>query len=962
MNLIYFYQHSDLSDIIFLRFLYLIITNRSPALFVRGLHQICAMITSHPAMRGHLIFLFLLVTCCRGFGQLAMVKGKVEARPGKEKLAGAMVSCSNAAHHYAMSSEADGEFKFKNIPYGTYDLVIDFVGYRPDTLHLQVASPKPGELKIFLVRNESSLADVNVFGKITQQEEAGARQKEQRNNNIVNVISARAMEHSPDINAANVLQRMSGLTIQRNGGGDEAYAVIRGLDPRYSNTLINGVKISSPDEKSRFVPLSIVPSDLLGSIEVHKSLTPDMEGDAIGGTVNMVMKDAPENKLFKVVGSLGYSALFFNRKFDNFSRTDIRRKSLFEQNGASCTARPQDFSRSNLDFKPIQPLPTAIVALTAGKRFWHRKLGILFSETFQNQYYGSSSVFNQAAVNIHTAAPTYSDYAAREFSTQQLNTGAVMHLDYRISDKNVLTFTNVVLYSFLAQARTMVDTAILGGNGGRTVPGTGPVSTDYYSVTSRQLVENAKLEGRHLLSQHFLLDWSGVFSDAFKRSPDFAGIAVNKKIDTLHTTPDGHGPYSFVSTPDYFDNISRTWQHNADKDLQGMANLSYRKALSGHISLELKGGGLYRHKTRFNIQDAYELQPTTSSSGVKQVYTGIRDAQWTVYNSHGTYDYDKNNYMLFEDITAIYGQLKLVFPVIELIGGARQEHTRQGYTLNTFYPTGINGITKEYTDLLPSAMIKVKANEQTNIRLSYFKSIARPNYYDLVPANIQSISSATVTTGNPQLRHSVADNYDLRYEWYPGQEQQWFAGVFYKRIKDPIESAYVNGTTYQPQNFGTATVYGAELQFTQYFGRVGFTGNYTYLNSSIRSVKSFIDLSQNIAKDSLQKRTLQGQTNHTLNLSLVYRNDRSKWFVQLAYQYIGQTLALVYPLYGYDYYRQPQSLLALSAETPLRNKRFILFGKFNNLLNSHTRQKINQLLVVDEITQFNFSIGLRFAQ
>ena len=101
------------------------------------------------------------------------------------------------------------------------------------------------------------------------------------------------MEVSPDINAANVLQRMRGLTIQRNGGGDDAYAIIRGLDPRYNNTLINGIKVASPDEKNRFVPLSIVPSDLLSSIEVSKSLLPEMEGDAIGGTVNLKMKDAP---------------------------------------------------------------------------------------------------------------------------------------------------------------------------------------------------------------------------------------------------------------------------------------------------------------------------------------------------------------------------------------------------------------------------------------------------------------------------------------------------------------------------------------------------------------------------------------------------------------------------------------------------------------------------------------------
>ncbi|HMH34742.1 MAG TPA: outer membrane beta-barrel protein [Puia sp.] len=913
-------------------------------------------------MHKYLLIIFFVFAYAESFSQ-SVLTGKVESQTRKEKLAGAFVSCSNnQGKRVNTVTDIDGAFKVKDLPPGSYELKIEYVGFITYTDRVVIEQNKTTELKILLAQDGKSLADVQVFGKISQEEDAGARQKEQRSNNVVNVISAKAMERSPDINAANVLQRMSGLTIQRNGGGDEAYAIIRGLDPRYSNTLINGIKIASPDEKSRFVPLSIIPSDLLGSIEVHKSLTPEMEADAIGGTVNMVMKDAPDKKVFKILGSVGYSKLFWDRKYEDFSKSDIGQRSLIEQYGPSYTAKPGEFSRSNLDFKPITPLPNTVFSATLGQRFLNNKLGVLLAETFQNQYYGSNSVFNQASVNIHTSQPTYSDYAVRAFSTQQLNNGLVLHLDYSFNDKHKITFTNVVLYSYLAQSRTIVDTAIIGGNGGRTVPGTGPVSTDYLSITSRQVIENAKLEGKHILSKHFLFDWTGVFSYATKRSPDFADIAVNKKIDTVHTTNDIHGPYTFVTTPDYFDNINRIWQHNEDKDFDGIANLTYKTVLPKNIFLEIKGGGLYRHKTRYNIQDEYQLLPTTSSSGVKQIYTNIYDAEWTVYNSHGTYDYDKNNYRLFEDVTAAFGQFKLVFPRLDIVGGVRQEHTSQGYTLNTFYPTQINGITKTYTDMLPSGAVKIKLNSKTNIRASYFKSLARPNYYDLVPANIRSVSSATVTTGNPQLRHSVADNYDLRYEFFPREEEQLFAGIFYKKIQDPIESAYVNGTTFQPQNFGTAKVYGLELQFSRYFGKFfGVTGNYTYLHSEIYSTKSYIDLSQNIAKDSLQKRSLQGQADHTLNLSLLYRNEKRSLFVQVAYEYIGKTLALVYPLYNYDYYQAPQSFLSLSAEKQLRNRHFTLFGKFNNILNTHTKQEINNLLVVDEVTKFNFSLGIRYA-
>jgi outer membrane receptor protein involved in Fe transport len=355
------------------------------------------------------------------------------------------------------------------------------------------------------------------------------------------------------------------------------------------------------------------------------------------------------------------------------------------------------------------------------------------------------------------------------------------------------------LYSNLAQARLIIDTSILGGNGGRTVPGTGPVSTDYTSLTSQEFLQNVKLDGKHILSKHFLFDWIAAYSYAQKRTPDQADLSLNKKIDTVHTTSDAHGPYTFVTTPNYFDAITRVWQHNQDQDISGMANLSYRSTIGTDKSLEIKAGGLYRHKIRFNIQDEYDLKPTTTSAGIKQQFTNIYDAQWVVYNSSGTYDYDKNKYQVYENVAAGYAQVKVSFPFLEAVGGVRVEKTTQGYTLNTFYATGVNGINKDYTDVLPSVNLKFKLNPVTNLRATYYQAIARPNFYDLVPAPRLSTTSATTTEGNPYLNHTTSNNYDIRYELYPKEDEQLFAGVFYKKLKNPIEFAYISGTNYQPK-------------------------------------------------------------------------------------------------------------------------------------------------------------------
>jgi TonB-dependent receptor len=909
-------------------------------------------------------FLFLFFTAfytASSFSQTGSVSGHISNIAGKEPLAGAFVYLQKT--NFKNAADGSGDYRITGIPAGEYDLVIEFVGYSSITRHIKVKQNETLQVDAALALQGKELQEVYVFGKLSDEEETTSRLTEKKANNILNTIAAKTIEKSPDINAANVLQRMSGVSIQRNSAASEAYAIVRGLEPRYNNTLINGVKIPSPDDKSRFVSLDVVPSDLLQKIEISKSLLPEMEADAIGGTVNLVMKDAPETKTLKATASVGYGKIFLDRKYFSFNNKDIKQKSLHERFGNDYIAKPEDFSRSNLDFTEKTAIPTVIAGVTWGQRFLHRKLGVLIAENFQNQYYGVNSELNQAVPNTYANRPDISDVSIVNYSTQQLNNGLTLHADYKLNEKNKIVVTDVVLYSYLSQARFSVDTAYKGGNGGRTVPGTGPVYTSYTSITDHQFINNLKIEGKHILSKHFLVDWFGVYSIATKRTPDRADLSLNKKIDTVNTN-DPHQPYRFISTPQYFDAISRVWQHNKDQDYDGVASLTYRTLLSGANSLELKAGGLYRHKTRYNLQDEYDLKPTTNSTnGIKEVYTDIYSTQWIVYDTKGTAAYDVNNYKLFENITAGYLQLKLSLKSLDIFGGVRTENTHQGYTLNIYYPNAVNAVTKNYTDVLPSVMAKIKLNERTNIRMSYFKSIARPNFYELVPAPIKSNSTATTEIGNPYLRHTVADNYDLRYEFYPSEEGQLFVGGFYKKIKDPIEYAYNDVSTYTPQNLGDATVYGAELVFTKYFGRFGTTGNYTYIYSKISSPKFYTDVSAGTTDPNrLQQRPMQGQTDHTLNISLLYRNEKKGLFVQVAFEYLGKTLARVYPIYGYDYYQRPQSLLAFSGEKQLRKSHFTIFTKFNNLLNTATTDKINGLLTARDVYGASGSVGVRYSK
>ncbi len=903
-----------------------------------------------------IISILIFFACLAKVSAQIKISGNVIDSATKERLTGATITLESAHKKYTVTSNSGGGFLFKNIGKGNYSLGVVYIGYEK---FIEKINVNTADISLNISLNEKTeiLQNVNVFTSLNGELESSSRSTEKHANNIVNVISAEAIQHLPDINAANVLQRMSGVTLQKNSGADEAYAVIRGLEPRYNNTLINGVKITSPDEKSRYVSLDVVPSDLLQKIEISKTLLPEMEGDAIGGTVNLVMKDARDTTTFIVSGALGYSAIFLDRQYTYFSKADIQQKSLTEKFGTSYVAQPDDFSRSNLDFKTKTSLPTATANITYGKRFLSNRAGIIVSGSFQNQYYGNNSVLNTVVPDTYLQTPAISDISNRIFSTQQMNGGLTLHGDYNINSKNKITVDDVFLYSSLAQARTSIDTAIKGGNGGRTVPGTGPVTTDYTSITNHQYLNNIKIGGSHILSNHLLVDWAGVYSIAFKRAPDRADLGVNKKIDTVHTNNTSM-PYTFSVTPDYFDEITRIWQHNQDEDFNGLANLTY-KTTWHRASIDLKAGGLYRHKQRYNLQDEYDLKPTTNSNGVKQVFTNINDAEWIVYNPAGTYTYDVNNYHAYEDIIAGYVEAKVSTNKFDVFGGLRDENTKQGFNINTFHPGAINAVTKTYTDVLPSVMIKYKLNAITNIRASYFKSISRPNYYELVPYKIYSSGSAQDEEGNPDLKHSIADNFDIRYELYPHKQDQLFVGAFYKRIQDPIEFEYVDGTTYRPDNLGTATLYGGELVYTKTFKDFGVTGNYTYIYSKIFSTKSYTDLTTRTTYDKLQERPMQGQTNNTLNLSAFYNNEKSRLYAEVSYQYLGKTLDQVYPIYGYDYYQEPQSLLAASVDYGLK-KHLALFGKFNNLLNTPTYYKINTIIVGKDVYKAQFLIGIRY--
>jgi outer membrane receptor protein involved in Fe transport len=899
---------------------------------------------------------FFLLFYGLSFAQTVTVKGHISDEKTRESISGAAIRLNGSES--GVVSDASGNYIISGIKPGEYKIKVNFIGFIEFEKKIKVTAGQELILNIVLTSKTEDLNTVTVYGKLDKESESASRSSEKNADNITNVVGAKTIIKSPDINAANVLQRVSGVTIQRNSGGDDAYAVIRGVEPRYNNTLINGAKITSPDDKSRFVSLSVVPSDILQRIEVSKTLTPDMEGDAIGGTVNMVFKNAPDALLFNASASIGYSAIFLDRKYTDFSKKDIQAQSVYDRIGPTYNAQPSDFSKSNIDFKQVTAPPNVTAGFTFGNRFFNNKLGVLVADNYQNQYYGNNSQLNTAEPDPHNGYKPYiTDISNRIFSNQQTNNGLVLHADYNFNDRNQISLDNVFLYSYFAQAYLSIDTTIVGGDAPRTIyhnmplPGTGSIHEDNRSSTYHQDIENLKVAGKHILTDHLLLDWAGIYSISTKEAPDRADYTTNKRISYDSVTN------KFISTPYYYDGGTRVWQHNSDKDFDGILNLSYKTKLGGN-PLELKAGGLYRHKERDNFQNEYVLFAPggNNSIGSRQQFFDIYSVRDSIINPNGTAGYDLNNYHAFENITAGYGEFRLVINKLDIVGGVRLENTSQGYHFLQVEMDAPDNVTKDYTDILPSLNLKYRLNEKTNIRASYFKSLSRPGYYELLPIAQPPANNGTQAIGNPNLQHTTADNFDLRYEFFPKPDQQLFIGGFYKKLQNPIENAFVGLDTYQPVNSNPATIYGGELVYTRYFGNFGVTGNYAITHSDVYGSKKDPETGVEV----FQHRPLQGQANDALNLSLEYKNDTHKFFIQLAYQFIGKTLFRVNPDLGYDYYQQPQSFLSLSADKTF-GKHFTVFGKFNNLLNTATVIKIDTLVAGHDETKPSGLIGVRYA-
>ena len=808
----------------------------------------------------------------------------MDAQTGEE-IIGARVSVKENPSQ-AVISGLDGSFNIDIT--GGCTLVCSYMGYQP--YEIEITSDN-AEIEIPLVSKVIELNDVTVTATNTGRSEAGARLIEKNALNVVNVLSAKAIELSPDITVANVIQRMSGVTIERNSSGEGQYAILRGMDKRYNYTLVNGVKIASPDNKNRFVPLDIFPSELLDRLEVTKSLTADMEGDGIGGAVNLVMKDAPSERQLTASISTGYNAMYFDRDFKSFAWDKIVRRSPDERWGTTQTGSKvsaADFSSSSLHMTEKKPMPDLTAGFSYGDRFFNDKLGIMLAASYSNTYRGRESEIDYKPGESVRNGTVYRDY-----SVQQSRLGTHLKLDYDINRRNKLTWYNGYMDLREAEVRDESDEV-------------------YRSVRlewNRQYIYNSTLKGEHrmLRDDRMQIDWSANYSKAYNETPD------RVKMEFM-------GGRIMSS-----DCAERRWEHNDDRDVEGRLNVSYRPDVETG-TLELKTGGLYRDKARTSFCNYYTFNSDTGND-----WENFDDIAFYPRRSYGNIG-GALNYDASERIGAAYAMVRYTVSAWEINGGVRAEHTDQGYELRfpeeSVDPEG----TQKYWDILPSVHLKYNVHRNANLRFSYARAVNRPSFFEIAPYSI--IGDDYKEEGNPDLKHTVADNIDLRYEFFPGSSEQFMVGLFYKNIQNPIEYGLITegqDLKYKPMNFGTARNLGAEVDIMKYFNWFGVKANYTYTHSAITTTKR--QMNGNEVEMLEQTRPLYGQAAHVANLSLLFKSPRHAWEGQILGSYTGKRLADISSWYDDDIWERGFFQLDASLEKGFKYG-LTVFAKASNLLNT----------------------------
>jgi outer membrane cobalamin receptor len=886
---------------------------------------------------------FRLAIILLTFNEAAMaasVEGHVSDKLTSKPIAGVVVGISGYRGP-AILTDSSGFYRIDQLPAGKITLVFSSANYRQQTITLALTGTSVAHLDVALENPEVNLKEVMISGKINPRSDLQSRLTEKNSIPSLDIASGDLIEHSGSISAGDAVKHIPGLSVTYTNTGNSDKAIIRGMEAKYSYTLINGIKIPSPDDKSRYISLDIFPAGLLQSVQVYKSLTADMDSDAIGGAVNLVMRQPPDEPLLQINLNSGYSGYYFNNPYRTFNSHVVQDSSPYERFGPTYYATGNDFTKDNLSFYNSRPMPDVTFNIVLGRKFFNNKLGFIAAVDYENIKTGSDGFFIplNAQPNLNNV-PAFSDFYKQSYYNNKIALSTNEQLVFQPDSANRFTLDCFYLNQKDIETRSTVDTSL---DLGRSGAGTGRIYISDRARVHEQQINNINLKGNHNYP-NLSIDWAGIFSSADGRYPDWAELTANTgRLAGANGT--------ITQVPLLLAPLNRIWLSNEERDLDVFLDLHYKPDLFNK-KLTLSSGGAIRNKHRDNFFNSYTFSPT-----INQPFTNIYQATWENNNGPQNPLGDVNNpntYTATEQINAFYFMADWLSGRSEFTGGLRLEQTAQNF-VSTIDPNVTYGkfVNITYRDWLPDLHWKYTLNDKQQLKASYFKSISRPALYDITFATI-AYEDYNVA-GNPFLKRTQADNFDISYFWNQTKNTEVKAGIFYKHIVDAYEKTLLNGNdelypipqnglsytpagvlTEQLKNTGNAVNYGAEFYYSYTWPNFVVSFNYTYTSSNIIRMKKLLTrenpddpTSDQITIAKPEEGPLEGQSKNLANLNLLYKNMPGKWLANMSFIYTGKRIDLVSPWYNLDYWQRPNISVNISAEKRLTSKFKIKLSALN---------------------------------
>lgn len=870
----------------------------------------------------------------------------------KQTLPGASIYIENL--RTGVTSDVNGYYTFSNLNPGTYTIKISYVGYSP--VEMKITIPAGRTLEKDVVLNEGlELQEVVVGGAFQGQRRAINSQKNSLG--ITNVVSADQVGKFPDSNIGDALKRISGINVQYDQG-EARFGQVRGTSADLSSVTINGNRIPSAEGDTRNVQLDLIPADMIQTIEVNKVVTPDMDGDAIGGSINLVTKNSPYKRIITATAGSGYN-------------------------------RISEKAQLNLGF-------------TYGDRFFNDKLGVMLSASYQNAPSGSDDVeFVWDTDSKGTICLT--DYQIRQYYVTRERQSYSAALDWDINANHKLFFKGIfnnrndwenryrlTLKDLNKDVNKKKEGAVADNKASVRLQTKAGSPNNRNARLERQRTMDFTLGGEHLFGK-LSMDWNASYARASEERPNerYLGYELKKQNFDIDLS-DIRRPYAsaqagstLILNNDFsLQELTEQQEDIVEKDLKFSMNFKL-PLVKGFYSNQLRFGAKVVDKSKDKDLEFYDYEPVDEKAFNSNSFSNTSEQNRNGYmpgekykagtfiskeyvggldlNNSGLFNKTENpeelagEYKARETVTAGYLRFDQNFgKKLSAMVGLRLENTHLKYngrklTLNDDGDPESLTVTPDvkdsYLNVLPSVLLKYNVSEDFKIRGSFTETLSRPKYSALIPnVNINNKDNE-LTLGNPELKPTTSFNFDLSADYYFKSIGLVSIGIYYKDINDFIVTQTVRGYEYegnsydkfmQPRNAGDANLLGVEVGYQRDFGFiapalkcVGFYGTYTYTHSKVNNFNF-------TGRENEKDLKLPGSPEHTANASLYF--EKGGLNVRLSYNFASDFIDEMGESAFYDRYYDKVNYMDVNASYTFGKKlRTTFYAEANNLLNQPLR-------------------------